>query len=243
MICRVLTGLSPWWMRGEPSQGGGVDLGALREVPWASLEHAYGQAGDIPALIQGLVRNDGEWSDLLSELIGGMVPHQGSCYSATSHVIPFLARLICSDAFSAERRADLYRDLLYAATRHGNSLITDADRAAARDRQPSPAPWALEVRDAVKAVTPELLARWEREPLRDEITQMAERYPGSSLAVFSDLLAALLNGDAHRIGRPAQLLADGLGSLDPADLDAPQLPMEIAITNILWKACLHIAAL
>ncbi len=78
----------------EPPQGSGVDLGGLRQVPWASLEHGYGQAEDVPALIQGLVRDDGEWSDLLGELIGGMVLHQGSCYSATPHVIPFLARLI-----------------------------------------------------------------------------------------------------------------------------------------------------
>jgi hypothetical protein len=246
----------------EPPQGGGVDLGELREVPWASLEHAYGQAEDVPEFIQGLARNDGEWGDLHAELIGGMVLHQGSCYPATSPVIPFLARLICSDAFAAERRAGLYMDLLYAATRHGSSLLTDADRAAARDRRPSPAPWALDVRDAVKAVTPALLARWEREPslikvvlaslaglfpehgvvLRDEIRQLAQRYPGSGVAVFSDLLVALADGDAPRIGRPAALMVDGLGGVDPDDLDAPQLPIEIRVTNILWEACLSIAA-
>ena len=246
----------------EPPQGSGVDLGGLYEVPWASLEHAYGQAEDVPALIQGLVRDDGEWSDLLGELVGGMVLHQGSCYSATPHVIPFLARLICSDAFFADRRADLYLDLLYAATRHGNSLITDADRAAARGRQLYPAPWTPEVRDAVKAVTPALLARWEHEPslikvmlaslaglfpehgavLRDEIRQVADRYPGSSVAVFSDLLLALADGDAERARRPAELLADGLGRVDLADLDAPQLPMETRVTNVVWEACLRITA-
>ena len=245
----------------EPPQGSGVDLGGLREVPWASLEHAYGQAEDVPALIQGLVRDDGEWSELLGELIGGMVLHQGSCYSATPHVIPFLARLIGSDAFSAGRRADLYRDLLYAATRYGNSLLTDADRAAARGRQPFPAPWTLEVRDAVRAVTPALLARWDREPslikvllaslaglfpehgaaLRDEIRQLADGSPGSGVAVFSNLLAALADDDAERAGHPAELLADDLGGVEPADLDAPRLPMEIRVTNIVWQACLRIA--
>jgi hypothetical protein len=40
----------------EPPRGTGVDLGGLREVPWASLEHAYGPAEDVPALIQGLAR-------------------------------------------------------------------------------------------------------------------------------------------------------------------------------------------
>ena len=190
-----------------------------------------------------------------------MVLHQGSCYSATPHVIPFLARLIGSDAFPAGRRADLYRDLLYAATRYGNSLLTDADRAAARGRQPFPAPWTLEVRDAVRAVTPALLARWDREPslikvllaslaglfpdhgaaLRDEIRQVADCSPGSDVAVFSNLLAALADDDAERAGRPAELLADGLGGVEPADLDAPQLPMEIRVTNIVWQACLRIA--
>ena len=245
----------------EPPQGSGVDLGRLREVPWASLEHAYGPAEDIPALIQGLVRDDGEWNELHGELIGGMVLHQGSCYSATPHVIPFLARLIGSDALPAGRRADLYRDLLYAATRYGNSLLTDADGAAARGRQPFPAPWTLEVRDAVRAATPALLARWNREPslikvllaslaglfpehgaaFRDEIRQVAAGSPGSGVAVFSDLLAALADDDAERAGRPAELLADGLGGAELADLDALQLPMQIRVTNIVWQACLHIA--
>ena len=246
----------------EPPQGSGVDLGGLDEVPWASLEHAYGQAEDVPALIQDLVRDDGEWSELLGELVGGMVLHQGSCYSATPHVIPFLARLICSDAFAASRRAPLYLDLLYAATRYGTSLVTDADRAAARGRQPVPDPWTPEVRDAVQAVTPALLARWGREPprikvmlaslaglfpehgaaLRDEIRQVADCYPGSSVAVFSDLLVALADGDAERAGRQAGLLADDLGRVDPAGLDAPLLPMETRVTNVVWEACLRITA-
>jgi hypothetical protein len=246
----------------EPPRGGGADLVGLDEVPWASLEHAYGQAGDVPELIRGLARDDGDWGELAAELIGGMVLHQGSCYSATSPVIPFLAQLIRSDAFSASRRAYLYLDLLYAATRHGSSVIADADRAAARGRPPRPAPWTLETKDAVKAVAPALLARWEREPsliqvalsslaglfpaegaaLRDEIIQLARRYPGSGVAVFCDLLVALIEGDAQRAGRQAELLGSDLGGVDPADLDAPGLPIEIKAAAIVWDACLCLAA-
>jgi len=29
--------------------------------------------------------------------------------------------------------------------------------------------------------------------------------------------------------------------VEPADLDAPQLPMEIRVTNIVWQTCLRIA--
>jgi hypothetical protein len=77
--------------------------------------------------------------------------------------------------------------------------------------------------------------------LRDEIMRVAAGSPGSGVAVFSDLLAALADDDAERAGRPAELLADGLGGVELADLDAPQLPMEIKVTNIVWQACLHIA--
>jgi hypothetical protein len=113
----------------------------------------------------------------------------------------------------------------------------------------------------VRAVTPALLARWDREPplikvllaslaglfpehgaaLRDAIRQMAAGSPGSGVAVFSDLLAALADDDAERAGRPAELLADGLGGAELANLDAPQLPMKIKVTNIVWQACLRIA--
>ena len=113
----------------------------------------------------------------------------------------------------------------------------------------------------MRAVTPALLARWDREPslikvllaslaglfpehgaaFRDEIRQVAAGSPGSGVAVFSDLLAALADDDAERAGRPAELLADGLGGAELADLDALQLPMQIRVTNIVWQACLHIA--
>jgi hypothetical protein len=52
---------------------------------------------------------------------------------------------------------------------------------------------------------------------------------------------SLVDGDAQRVGRPAELLADGLGRVDPADLDAPRLPVEVRVTNIVWEACLRMA--
>jgi hypothetical protein len=51
--------------------------------------------------------------------------------------------------------------------------------------------------------------------------QVADCSPGSDVAVFLNLLAALADDDAKRAGRPAELLADGLGGVEPADLDTP----------------------
>jgi hypothetical protein len=70
---------------------------------WAELEHAYGAAGDIPALLQQLgelpsSENDAEpWFTLWSALT-----HQGDVYSASFAAVPHVVHALAS----APSRAD-----------------------------------------------------------------------------------------------------------------------------------------
>jgi hypothetical protein len=80
-------------------------LQELDKVPWADLEHAYGSAADVPALLRQLLDPDPK---VRSEVLGTLynnVFHQGTRYPATSHVIPFLIEL-CANA-DVPRRGDL----------------------------------------------------------------------------------------------------------------------------------------
>lgn len=180
-----------------------IDLHDLHETDWAALSHAHGSAEDIPVLIEAMAHGYGPWNELNSELIGDDVLHQGTSYSATSHVMPFLARMVTSDILPADQRADVYRDLLYAA---------------ARGCQPSPAPWAQEVHDTVAALTPGLLERWPVEPPRTRlmlavlaalvshrtaantarIAEMGRQYAGTDVAALLELAAALIAREDQR---------------------------------------------
>ena len=55
---------------------------------WANLQHAYGPAGDVPALLEQLSPDpeSGIWEELWMR-----VCHQGTVYSASFPVLPFLA--------------------------------------------------------------------------------------------------------------------------------------------------------
>jgi hypothetical protein len=76
-------------MTAGPDPFAGLDF----EAPgWAGLTHAYGSAGDVPALIRSLVLPDaGVRSAALDELFGSIF-HQGTVCSASAPAIPFLAR-------------------------------------------------------------------------------------------------------------------------------------------------------
>jgi hypothetical protein len=57
-------------------------------VDWTSLRHAYGAAGDVPALLDRLTPDPGDevWGELWSRIC-----HQGSVYSASFAALPALA--------------------------------------------------------------------------------------------------------------------------------------------------------
>jgi len=73
-----------------------VLLQGLDAVPWADLQHAYGSAGDVPALLRSLLDPDPKVrSEVLSSLYCNVF-HQGTRFPASSYVVPFLIEMCAS---------------------------------------------------------------------------------------------------------------------------------------------------
>jgi hypothetical protein len=79
----------------------------LDAVPWADLEHAYGSAADVPALLRKLLDPDPKMRTQVLWTLCGNVFHQGTRYPATPYVIPFLIEMCASPA--VPNRGDLLR--------------------------------------------------------------------------------------------------------------------------------------
>ncbi|MDT0428998.1 HEAT repeat domain-containing protein [Streptomyces salyersiae] len=66
----------------------------IDEVDWASMEHAYGPADDVPALLRGLASPDPAERESALDGMYGAVHHQGDVYACTLACIPFLFELV-----------------------------------------------------------------------------------------------------------------------------------------------------
>ncbi|MEU1414348.1 HEAT repeat domain-containing protein [Streptomyces sp. NPDC005731] len=62
----------------------------IDEVDWASMEHAYGSAEDVPMLLRGLVSRLPDERERALDGMYGAVHHQGDVYDSTLACIPFL---------------------------------------------------------------------------------------------------------------------------------------------------------
>lgn len=161
---------------------------------WSTVSHAYGDASDVPEMLRRLTAGDDE---ALSDLAGSIC-HQGTVYSASTAVVPFLARLAAAGAAAKE--------CLWLL---GYMAASDDTAPGAED----------DVRDAVVAhrVT---LAPLVGHPDR-EVRQAAVHTLGQTR---SDLLVALLLGAFDDDGPLARAEAViGLvrcGAPDPTDLVA-----------------------
>ncbi|WP_335935651.1 PBS lyase [Streptomyces sp. PTD5-9] len=66
----------------------------IDEVDWASMEHAYGPADDVPAMLRGLASDDPVVREAALDGMYGAVHHQGEVYACTLACIPFLFELV-----------------------------------------------------------------------------------------------------------------------------------------------------
>ena len=66
----------------------------IDEVDWASMEHAYGPADDVPAMLWGLASDDPVLREAALDGMYGAVHHQGEVYACTLACIPFLFELV-----------------------------------------------------------------------------------------------------------------------------------------------------
>ncbi|WP_405625587.1 HEAT repeat domain-containing protein [Streptomyces sp. NBC_00016] len=65
----------------------------LHDIDWASMEHAYGSAEEVPALLWALRSPEAEERDKAFDRFYGAVHHQGSVYPPTAASLPFLLEL------------------------------------------------------------------------------------------------------------------------------------------------------
>ena len=77
----------------------------LDDIDWSALEHAYGPAADVPAMLRALVSAEQEERDEGLDGLWGAVHHQGDVYDSTIAAVPFVIRLALDPAVPA--RADL----------------------------------------------------------------------------------------------------------------------------------------
>lgn len=79
-------------------------LTGIEDVDWASMNHAYGDASDVPDLLRGLASPDPAERDEALDGMYGAVHHQGDVYDSTLACVPFLFGLL-ADASVRDRGA------------------------------------------------------------------------------------------------------------------------------------------
>ena len=68
-------------------------LTGLDDLPWAQMEHAYGPAHEVPAILRNLIDPDPATREYALDAMYGGVHHQGDVYDSTLASIPFLLRI------------------------------------------------------------------------------------------------------------------------------------------------------
>lgn len=93
-------------------------LQGLDDIPWAELEHAYGSAEDVPALLRQLLDPDPKMRSETMRSLYGNVFHQGTRYPAAPYVIPFLIKMCANPA--VPERSELLRFWAHLITGYFN---------------------------------------------------------------------------------------------------------------------------
>ncbi|GGV98566.1 HEAT repeat domain-containing protein [Streptomyces narbonensis] len=68
----------------------------IDDVDWASMDHAYGDASDVPELLRGLASADAAEREIALDGMYGAVHHQGDVYDCTVACVPFLFELVAT---------------------------------------------------------------------------------------------------------------------------------------------------
>ncbi|MER6004531.1 hypothetical protein ABT120_38675 [Nonomuraea angiospora] len=235
----------------EPSNSG--------SPPWGDLEHAHGSADDVPGLLRELADGTGEWDEVLDELFGDDLLHQGDCYEATAPALPFLTELIVADTVPARQHRDLYLWLMVAGGRRNDNLVPFADLALDEEEPLQPGAWTEEVFRTVGDQVPVLLDRWDAEPpgIRFVLAVLAAQHPGHGVRAADRIAALVAELDGTRQGaylrlavelvhgRDAQALAlaseiiDWADHLEPKWLEAPGVPDGIMAAHVLAEGALR----
>jgi hypothetical protein len=126
-----------------------IPLEGVEDIDWSALEHAYGEATDVPDILHTLSANDERWEEADSQLLSSVL-HQETVYSSTAPAMKFVAKLAAAPQLSGGRRLSLLYTLFIAGSQQA---IAEAGAYELGDIGP-------EVRDAVVSQVGELLRLW-----------------------------------------------------------------------------------
>lgn len=90
-------------------------LAGLDDVAWASFDHAYGPATDVPDLLRDLASGDEEAAAAAVDELYSCIWHQGSVYPATVPAVPFLVKVAASGAAGDQQTPEVLRLLGHIA--------------------------------------------------------------------------------------------------------------------------------
>ncbi len=94
-------------------------LEGLDNIPWSTLNHAYGSAEDVPQLIWSLLDTNDDIRDKTLYSLYSNIWHQGTVYQATPYAVPFLVELL--SVSTVTRKYDI---LIYLShLTQGNSYL------------------------------------------------------------------------------------------------------------------------
>ena len=82
-------------------------LEGLDTIDWSSLTHAHGPATDVPELLRSLLSKDADVRLQACAELHEKIWHQGTVYSASAAVVPFLFDLLTHPDIPEPRRHPL----------------------------------------------------------------------------------------------------------------------------------------
>jgi hypothetical protein len=181
-------------------------LCGLDAVDWQALSHAFGSAENVPQLLRKLISTDPDTRCEAFDELTNTVWHQGTVYSVSSHVVPFLIAMLSSPDTPDKRLPAV----LLAMLADGSSglevhALGDSPTAArmrawlaeeGRDLEAELAQereWVKETRLAVGEAVPLLLPFLsDKEPgVRESVALGLARYPERADGLLPPLTAAL----------------------------------------------------
>ncbi|GLV60659.1 hypothetical protein KDH_74780 [Dictyobacter sp. S3.2.2.5] len=136
-------------------------LETLDTIPWQQLQHAYGDASEVPGWIRDLASPNKEVRQQAYSHLGSSVYHQGTVYSSTASIVPFLCELLDED--QVVHKIQLLQLLVSIA--HGSSYLDVHYRRPEERNTPEfqarlarELRWVREAKEAVSAGYPTYLS-------------------------------------------------------------------------------------
>ena len=105
----------------------------LNAINWQSLDHAYGEASDVPDLIRALASRDEETRQGALYTLYGNIWHQGTVYEATSYAVPFLLELLADEDVQGKEK--LLQFLVHLANGYSYKAVHQSFEARLRGEQ------------------------------------------------------------------------------------------------------------